>query len=79
MASPRKDCETSAKELHHGFFSGCKGCQARAAARSPWYFYSKQAGRQTEQYRGLLATLGLTHEQVKAAEAADYLTTKGKQ
>ncbi len=74
-----KDCEASAKELHHGFTSACKGCQARAAARGPAYFESKRAGRLTEPYRGLLAALGLTHEQVKAAEAADYLTTKGKQ
>ena len=71
-----EDCAASAQAMHHGFRSGCKGCQARAAARSPWYFYSKQAGRQTEQYRGLLATLGLTHDQVKAAEAADYMTKR---
>ena len=74
----RVDCTRSAAEVWGGFRSGCKGCQARAAARSPWYFESKRAGRQTEAYRRLLATLGLTHDQVKAAEAADYMTKKGK-
>lgn len=73
-----EDCAASAQAMHHGFRSGCKGCQARAAARSPWYFESKREGRQTEPYRRLLATLGLAHDQVKAAEAADYMTKKGK-
>jgi len=73
-----EDCTASAQAMHHGFRSGCKGCQARAAARGPAYFESKRAGRLTEPYRRILATLGLTHDQVKAAEAADYMTKKGK-
>lgn len=71
-----QECEQAAQALHHIFRSGCKGCQARAAARGPGYFESKRAGRQTESYRRLLATLGLTHDQVKAAEAADYMTKR---
>lgn len=71
-----QDCARSASELWGGFTSGCKGCQARAAARGPSYFDSKRVGRLTEPYRRLLSTLGLTHDQVKAAEAADYMTKR---
>lgn len=65
------DCATAARELHHGFTAKCPGCCARAAARSPHYARVKAAGTQDRQYRALLEQMGLSHDQVKAAAAAD--------
>lgn len=67
------DCNTAAKRPHHGFQSGCMGCCARAAARSPHFRRVRDAGKLDRQYVGLLAQFGLTHDQVKAAAQADAL------
>jgi hypothetical protein len=65
------DCAAAAKVLHHGFRANCRGCCARAAARSPQFFKVRQAGMQDRGYRALLDRFGLTHAEVKAAHAAD--------
>jgi hypothetical protein len=48
-----------------GYRTDCKGCTARAAARSQAFWESRQQGRQTGEYRAMLKRLGVTHEQVK--------------
>lgn len=67
-------CAAAARELHHEFIAGCRGCCARAAARSQPAFEARRLGRQTREYRALLQHVGLEHEDVKAAAAADALT-----
>ena len=73
------DCLTSTQRMHHGFRSGCKGCQARAASRGPQFFESREAGRQTSAYRHLLTQLNLTHQQVLDAYQSDAIRKKGSQ
>lgn len=68
-------CTESATMLCHGFTAGCRGCCARAAARSPHYRRVRDAGMLDGPYRMLLAQFDLTHEQVKAAAQADHLTS----
>jgi hypothetical protein len=68
---PCPDCTRAAAEPWHGFRNGCRGCCARAAARSPHFARVKAAGQQDRPYRALLAQFGLDHETVKAAAAAD--------
>jgi hypothetical protein len=66
-----EDCTLAARQLHHGFRAKCSGCAARAAARSPHFARVKTSGMQDRAYRGLLEQFELTHDQVKAAAAAD--------
>lgn len=66
------DCATAAKQLHHGFRANCRGCCARAAARSPHFHRVKTSGMQDRQYRALLAQFGLEHSEVRAAAEADF-------
>lgn len=56
----------------HGFQANCRGCAARAAARSPHYARVKANGMQDRHYRALLEKFGLSHEEVKAAAADDF-------
>lgn len=65
------DCTAAAAAPWHGFTNGCRGCCARAAARSPHFARVKAAGQQDRPYRALLEQFGLTHSDVKAAAAAD--------
>lgn len=67
------NCTTSAQQEHHGFSAGCRGCCARAAARSPHFRRVRDQGHQDRHYRALLQQFDLTHDQVKAAAAADKL------
>jgi hypothetical protein len=69
-----EDCADAAQAPHHGFRHGCTGCCARAAARSQ-HFAKVAKARDTRDwgYRELLRKFNLTHEQVKAAHAADAL------
>lgn len=66
-----QECAAAATKLHHGFASGCQGCAARAASRSQHYLRVRQAGRLDRQYQAMLEQFGLTHDEVKAAHAAD--------
>lgn len=67
------DCTAASTAMHHGFRAGCDGCRARALARGPYFFACKQAGKLNPLYLQQLERLGLTHEQVKAADAADFM------
>ncbi|MDI4633308.1 hypothetical protein J7U46_09640 [Pelomonas sp. V22] len=71
------DCTRSQAEMWHGFRSGCKGCQARAASRGPQFFESREAKRQTSAYRRLIESLNLTHQQVLDAYQSDAIRQKG--
>lgn len=68
------DCEASRRALWHGFKAECMGCKARAVARSPQFSECRKSGKQALAYRALLSKVGVTHEQVKAAFAADALS-----
>lgn len=68
-----KDCLKAAVVEWHGFSAGCQGCAARAVSRGPNYRASRTAGSLTPRYREELALLGVTHDEVKAARAADAL------
>lgn len=59
------------------FTAHCRGCCARAAARSPHFHEARRRGSQTSGYRMLLEQFGLTHEEVKAAHAADFEAKAG--
>lgn len=64
--------EAAKKRAHWYFTAHCRGCCARAAARSPHFHEARRRGSQTSGYRMLLEQFGLTHEEVKAAHAADF-------
>lgn len=62
-----EDCTQARTTKHwYGYRAHCKGCQARAAARSPECFEAKQAGKLTPAYKDLLQAMGVSHEEVKA-------------
>lgn len=67
------DCKAAAEREHHGFQANCRGCRARGAARSPHYRRARESGMQDRPYRALLQQFELTHEQVRAAAAADFM------
>lgn len=67
------DCTRSAAEPWHGFLHGCQGCAARAVSRGPNYREALTSGRQTWKYREELQLVGVTHDEVRAAAAADAL------
>ena len=72
---PTPDCPACAKardRLSGEFRAGCTGCCARAAARSPQFRTARLLGRLPPEYRRLLDAFALTHDQVKAAHAADF-------
>lgn len=73
-------CADSARELSHAFRANCLGCAARAVARGPKFHAARvvrvgdadyEAVRDT--YRAELTAVGVTHQQVKEAAAADFL------
>lgn len=66
------DCLAAASGPHHGFTGGCVGCCARAASRSPHFRRVRDAGKRDARYLGLLQQFKLSHDQVKAAAAADF-------
>lgn len=65
-------CESARHGVCATFFSHCQGCAARAASRSPQAHEARALGRQTPEYRDMLARLEVTHEEVKAAHAVDF-------
>jgi hypothetical protein len=73
------DCKAAADREHHGFKAQCLGCRARGAARTPHYRRARESGMQDRPYRSLLQQFELTHDQVRAAAAADFMlrSTKG--
>lgn len=73
MSSDCLDCTAAAAGEWHGFTMNCRGCCARAAARTPQYHAARTAGRLDRPYRALLEQFGLTHDEVKAAADVDQL------
>lgn len=65
------DCTKAALKRHHGFMADCRGCCARACARGQAFQRVRLAGAQDHRYRLALQQFGLTHDEVKAAAAAD--------
>jgi hypothetical protein len=67
-------CTTAAREVSHEFTANCRGCMARAAARSPQaHEWRRRGGPPTHAARLLLDQFGLTADEVKAAARADML------
>lgn len=64
-------CEAATVRLHGTFATGCPGCIARAIGRGPDFARVRAAGRLDSNYTAALQAAGVTHEQVKAAVAAD--------
>jgi hypothetical protein len=73
------ECVAAAAGVHHGFRFGCAGCDARTVSRSQAFAAARSDGRLTSEYLALLGALKVTHEQAKAAHAADAIhsTTGG--
>lgn len=70
------DCDAASTKLWHGFTNGCRGCDARAVARSPEFSASRRSGKISPAYSTMLGITGVTHEQAKAAWEADFLSRK---
>jgi hypothetical protein len=76
-------CATATERPHWEFRADCRGCCARSIARSPQFFAARKvggaAGPEVRAYRALLEQVGglvkpaLTHDDVRAAYAADAL------
>lgn len=64
-------CEKAATEVSHLFHAGCRGCCARACARGQDFQRVRKQGVQDHRYRLALQQFNLTHDEVKAAAAAD--------
>jgi hypothetical protein len=64
-------CEKAAKRMSHEFRANCAGCCARALARGPHFRRVRDAGVLDHPYRLALQQFNLTHDEVKAAAAAD--------
>ena len=65
------DCQAASERQHHGYRSGCKGCQARAISRSPAFHESRRLTRQTATYRQMLKQFDITHDEVLRAAETD--------
>lgn len=72
-----EDCREASQGMHHRFTRGCDSCRCRALARSPAFHASERAGVQTAPYRQLLQAGGVTHAEVLAAAAADWMRSRG--
>lgn len=64
-------CIQAAERISHEFRHDCRGCCARACARGQDFQRVRKQGVQDHRYRLALQQFSLTHEEVKAAAAAD--------
>ena len=71
-------CEAAATKVWGVFVAGCKGCQARAVARSPQCFEAARTGRQTAAYRELLTRFDVSHQQVLEAAQRDFQSRRAR-
>ena len=69
-------CGRASTRPYGGFESACRGCMARRAARSPEFWRSSREGRLTPAYKAMLQGLGVSHEDVKQADADDWKAGK---
>lgn len=64
-------CIKSEQFRTHDFNDVCKSCDARKFSRRPEFKRVRDTGMQDRDYREKLNSLGITHEEVKAAYNAD--------
>lgn len=64
-------CDKAASQVTHEFRWGCRRCCARACARGQDFQRVRKQGVQDHRYRLALQQFRLTHDEVKAAAAAD--------
>lgn len=64
-------CEKAAAKVSHLFIGGCQGCAARSVARGQDFRRVRKLGVQDHRYRLALQQFKVTHDEVKAAAAAD--------
>lgn len=64
-------CTQAAAKVSHLFHADCRGCCARACARGQDFQRVRKLGVLDHRYRLALQHFGLTHDEVKAAAAAD--------
>jgi hypothetical protein len=69
-------CESSTRQVCHEFHADCTGCAARSVARGPNFAEARKTGRQDWKYRDELRLLKVTHDQVKAAHASDFINRR---
>ena len=67
------ECAAARLYVHHGFRADCRGCTARTAARAPEHDDARRNGRLDPRYIAMLARVGVTHAEAKAAWQADAL------
>jgi hypothetical protein len=65
-----EDCER-AKIKDSGLFRDCRGCRARAVARSVHFSKALKARSQHREYHRVLEQVGVTHEEVVNAALND--------
>ena len=77
-------CLAAAERLHARFDNACRGCRARRVARSNEFWNASQAkpgehdfDKVRDRYRGLLVQVDVSHQEVKAAAAADFEQRQG--
>ena len=68
-------CTQAAQRLWHQFSTDCHGCNARKVRRSQLFFHAYKTGKQSRAYQDMQARYGVTHEEVKAAAAADKVNS----
>jgi DNA-directed RNA polymerase subunit RPC12/RpoP len=69
-------CREASERQSHTGDSACPVCTARAIARGKDFARVRAAGVLDNEYTALVAAAGLTHEQVKAAAEADWMTKR---
>lgn len=77
-------CTAAAERVYGRFDNNCRGCRARRVARSIEFHNAKTVepgdhdfDRMRDRYRGLLAQVDVSHQEVKAAAAADFEQRQG--
>lgn len=66
-----RHCTAANKGAHFVFDRNCKACCARDVAAGPHFHASRQAGKQTREYRAQLNHYGVTHEAVVRASEVE--------
>jgi hypothetical protein len=69
-------CDAAHKHVSHLFHANCHGCAARAVARGRNFRKAQKDGIQDRWYRRELEQMGVTHDQVKAAHASDFINRR---
>ena len=62
---------TDARERMHHAFNDCRGCRARAVARSQHFARAFKEQRRHREYLQMIGQVGVTHDEVVAAAQND--------